>query len=528
MIAAVASSTAAGKNPWLPLGLIFLLAAPGSVPSFVMDGELHRQLHALGPVEVLWTLGAVFGFLALADSLADKIGFVEKWLVPLSTAWRPFAGIACAAIIGVAAAQDSFVEPDPDPVVHASILAGTSIVALTIGIAALFNWISTMGKTGTRLLLTVIPVPGLKLAHSFLDDFFALGATIAGLAFADTILVPLLLSLYLLVGVITGPVLTRLTWIHVRIGWALLRKARRAASDDLTDDAVPGWVKTYQAENGLGSARVLPAYVYRAPELGFCRSGHLVLGGGRAVFLTRIMWRPRAYVVDGDALARVGLAETTTNRVVTLVSRLASGALREIHVYLLPALEEEVLPALEGGLGALERVQAESESAREGLAGYADRERSVRFRPASAAGNLWLQGTLTVVGAVVGGILSAGVFVPIGTGYFVSPFWRRGVVAWLFSGYLSLCVLGSMGVGWPAAVLYASLLNAVALRDLTRNALKARVEGFVDRRAWLPLVASRVWVPAEGLLDPADRWVEGSEEPLTDGPWRGIARAAEA
>ena len=50
MVAAVASSAAAGKNPWLPLALIFLLAAPSSVPGVMMDPALHGQLHSLGPV----------------------------------------------------------------------------------------------------------------------------------------------------------------------------------------------------------------------------------------------------------------------------------------------------------------------------------------------------------------------------------------------------------------------------------------------------------------------------------------------
>ena len=99
LVAAVATSAAAGKNPWLPLAMIFLLAAPSSVPDLMMNADLHRQLHGLAPVEVLWTLGGVFAVLALADSLADKVGFIEKWLVPISTAYRPFAGIACATAV---------------------------------------------------------------------------------------------------------------------------------------------------------------------------------------------------------------------------------------------------------------------------------------------------------------------------------------------------------------------------------------------------------------------------------------------
>ncbi len=523
MIAAIATSAAAGKNPWLPLAMIFLLAAPESVPSLMMNDELHHQLHSLGPVALLWTLGGVFAALALADSLADKIGFIEKWLVPVSTAWRPFAGIACSAIIGVAAAREVTVEPEVVPVVTASLLAGSSIVALTVGVAALFNWISTMSKTGVRLLLTMIPVPGLKLAHSFVDDFFGFAVTVAGLAFGDTLLVPILLSLYLAVGVFTGPLLTRLTWIHFRIGWALLRKGKRAASgDDAELPEPPKWVNAYLRESRLEGATVIPAYVFRAPSVGRCRVGHLVLGDDKTVFLTRVMFRPRALVIEERDLSRVGLSDNSTNRVVTLVSRLESGALREAHVYLFPALEDEVLPAIERGLGAFARVHIESESARLALPGYGDRDRSVRYRPAEKAGSLRLQGLITIIAAVTGGLLTGGVFIPIGTGYFASPFWRRGLIAWSLSGYLTLCVLGSMGLGWPAAVLYASLLNVVVLRDLTRNALKARVDGYVDRRAWLPIVSSRVWVPVARLASEADRWTEDADEPLTDGSWRAI------
>jgi len=529
MITAIATSAAAGKNPWLPLAMIFLLAAPESVPSVLMNAELHDQLHSLGPVELLWSLGGVFGVMALADSLADKIGFIEKWFVPISTAWRPFAGIACATIIGVAAAREVTFEPETAPVVQASLLAGSSVVVLTVGVAALFTWISTMSKTGVRLLLTMIPVPGLKLAHSFVDDFFAFAATVAGLAFADTFLVPILLTLYLAVGIVTGPLLTRLTWIHFCIGWALLRKGKWVVfSDEAVLPEPPGWVTTYLQEQGLAGATVVPSYVFQAPTVGRCRVGHLILAADKTIFLTRVMFRPRAFSIDEAALSRVGMADNSTNRVVTLVSRLPSGALREVHVYLFPALEQDVLPAIERGLAGFVRVRIESESARVALPGYGDRERSVRYRPAEKAGSLRLQGLVTIAAAIVGGVLTGGVFIPIGTGYFLSPFWRRGLVGWLLTGYLSLCVLGSFGMAWPAGVLYASLLNVVVLRDLTRNALKARVDGYVDRRAWLPIVASSVWVPLGGLAAPEDRWAEGAEEPLTDGTWRAIMRAVQA
>jgi hypothetical protein len=536
MVAAVACSAAAGKNPWLPLALIFLLAAPSSVPGLLMDPDLHRQLHGMAAAELLWTLGGVFALLTIAESLADKVGFIEKWLVPVSTAWRPFAGIAVAALVGVAAAQDVTATQEAQALRAAALdvaradgglLLGSSIVALTMTLAALSSWIATMGKTGTRLLMSLVPIPGLKLAHSFLDDFFALAASFAGLAFGHSALVVVLLALYLAVGLVTGPFLTRLTWIHVRIGFSLVRKGWRSMGDGApTASTLPGWAQRWLEARGLTHAAALPAYVYRAPGLGWCRAGFLVLAPGHALFVTRVLFRVRAFEVSDASLARLGLAETATTRVITVVDRQSTGALRETNVYLFPAREDEVLGALRAGASraGLTAVRADSESARRGLPGYADRGRSVRFLPAEDAGSLRLQGLVTIVVAVAVGILTGGVFVPIGAGYVLSPFKRRFVLGLLVSGYLSLCIVASMGLGWPAAVLYASVLNVLALRDLTRNALKARIDGYADRRAFLPLVASRVWVPAASVVDVGDVAVEGEEAQPTDGTWRAVVR----
>lgn len=527
MVAAVACSAAAGKNPWLPLALIFLLAAPDSVPGILMDPGLHRSLHALMAVELLWGLGAFFALLTIAESLADKVGFIEAWLVPVSTAWRPFAGVAVAALVGVAAAQEVSAPELVLPVARADgLLLGGSIVGLTMTLAAFGTWIATVAKTGTRLLLSLVPVPGLKLAHSFLDDLFALGASVAGLAFGDTLLVALLVALYLLVGLFTGPFLTRLTWIHVRIGASLLQKGWRSMRGAPAPASLPAWVGRWLASEGLGQAATLPAYVYRAPGLGWCRAGWLVLAPGRVLVLTRIAFRPRAFEVPAARLARLGLAETATTRVVTLSERQPSGALRQTHVYLFPARADEVLGALRAGAeqADLRAVRAESESARRGLPGFSDRGRSVRFLPAEAAGSLRLQGLLTLLAAVGVGVLSGGVFVPIGAGYLFSPFKRRFALGVLLSGYLSLCIVASMGLGWPAAVLYASVLNALALRDLTRSALKAQVDGYVDRRAWLPLVAGRVWVPSSALLGAEDLAREADDAQPADGTWRAVVQ----
>jgi hypothetical protein len=99
--------------------------------------------------------------------------------------------------------------------------------------------------------MTLVPVPGLKLAHSFLDDLFALGATVAGLAFGHTLLVTVLVAIYLLVGLVTAPLLTRLTWIHMRIGWSLLVKWAAKMGEPHVPRRMPSWVTRWLEENGL-------------------------------------------------------------------------------------------------------------------------------------------------------------------------------------------------------------------------------------------------------------------------------------
>ena len=132
--------------------------------------------------------------------------------------------------------------------------------------------------------------------------------------------------------------------------------------------------------------------------------------------------------------------------------------------------------------------------------------------------------TTTLVAAVALGVLSGGVFIPVGAGYALSPYPRRFVLGLFVSTYLMLAVIGSMGLGWPMAVLYATLLNSIALRDLARLALKARIDGFVDKRAFLPPVCDRVWVSASGVRSPDDAWKESDGVPFTDGSLRDIVR----
>jgi hypothetical protein len=544
VMAAIAGSAAAGKNPWLPFALLLLLAAPESTPTIFMDAGLHDSLHALGPSGLLYGLGTAFLVLTILDSLADKLPFVERWLVPVSTAWRPFASIAVASLVAIAASQAAAragatpaaleaVRVLPLPIAAADLSAvwvGTSVLVLSIVLGTVYGAISAFAKTGTRLVLSMIPLPALRLVHSFIDDFFALGVCIFGFAHAHSVLFLAAAAVYLLVGLVTGPLLARLTFIHVRIGWSLLRKGHRVLAADGTPvaHAPPAWLARSLRDAGLDPAEctVVPAYTYRAPVVGRVRSGWLVFAPHAVWFAARVMWRPSILAVEGDTLARVGLAQTATARMVTLVDRTAVGGLREAVLYLYPAEESAIVPLLERAAGGakLVRVRIDSGSAREALPGYAHRNESVRYLPAERAGGLRTQALTTLVAAVLIGVLSGGLFVPIGAGYALSPYPRRFVLGLCVSAYLMLCVLGSVGLGWPAAVIYAALLNLVALRDLARLALKARVDGFVDKRAFLPPVCDRVWVPAAGVRAPEDAWQPGDGVPVTDGGWRSVVR----
>jgi len=543
VMAAVALSASAGKNPWIPFAILFFLAAPLAVPAWLMEPGLHAAMHELGSPTLLYTLGGVFFTLAILDSIGDKIPLIERWLVPISTAWRPFASVAVATTIAVGTAHGASLVDAPTTVAAAvpealprffaadfgAVAIGSSIFVLTIVAGSVFGALATVGKTGTRLLLGLIPLPGLRIAHSFLDDFFAVAVAFVGLGHGTNIVFVSAALIYLLVGLVTGPLLGRLALIHFRIGVGLVRKGWRKLRKAPAAPAAPPprWLSTLLAAEGIDPASVttLPFYTYRAPVLGRCRAGLLVIANGTVWLAARAMFRPRLLRIDHDELARLGLAQTTTNRMVTLVEKLDSGALRETVLYLFPAVEDDVLPLLERGTAGagLVRVRVDSGSARTALPGYAQRAGSVRFRPAEEAGSLRAQAIVTIATAVTVGILTGGMLVPIGAGYLISPFRRRFWVGLALTVYLGLCVVGTAGLGWPAALAYASILNVIALRDLARNALKARIDGFVDARAWLPPVCDRVWVPERGLGGDGDRWHEGDAVPVTDGPWRKIA-----
>ena len=538
MMAAIACSAAAGKNPWLPMGLLLLLAAPTEVPALLMDPGLHLALHGLAPAEVLYGFGSFFLALGCLESVADKLPWVERWLVPVSTTWRPFAAVAVAFVIAYAAAEAVSVTPEADALAAGPLVltagptwASASLMTVTVALGLLFGWLSTVGKTGTRLVLSLVPLPGLRLAHSFLDDLFAIGATVAGFVLGDSVILMLIAALYLLIGLFLGPVLFRLTRIHLRIGAAtfskglshLFRMPPRVAT-------TPRWVLRHVEAAGLSidASGILPAYGYRIPTLGWVRDGHVLLLPNRIVFITRVWFRPRSLDVPRERLGRLGLSATMTGRSVAIVERAPGGGLRQTLLHLFPALEAESATRLaDAANGAgLCRVRVSSESARRMVPGYGQRTDSERFVQESEAGSLRLQSMVTIAAALGVGLLTGGVIVPIGTGYILSPFKLRFGLAMAVTAYLSLCVLGTLGLGWPAAVLYAVLLNALALRDLTRAAIKARVDGFVDRQEWLPVVCGRVWIAPELLVDEGDRLAADAEDGgIAEGTLRSVLRS---
>jgi hypothetical protein len=540
VMAAVAGSAAAGKNPWLPFGLLLLLAAPDSVPSLIMDARLHDALHALGPAGLLYGLGALFLVLSILESLADKLPPIERWLVPVSTAWRPFAGIAVSALIAISTARATPVQEATEavrvlapPLATADLGAwfvGTSVMVASIVLGGVYGLLSSFGKTGTRLLLSLVPLPALRLAHSFLDDLFAIVVCALGFAHATNVVFLLAALVYLGVGLVTGPLFLRLTLIHVRIGWALVRKAHRWIAEDgtPTTPTPPAWLAQALRNARINPAQTtcIPAYAYRAPVVGWVRNGWLVFAPDAVWFAARVLWRPRVHALAETSLARVGLAQSSTERVVTLVDRTPHGGLRETVLHLYPAEEKHLVPVLERAAreAGLVRVRSDSDSAREGLPGYAQRGSSTRYLPAEEAGSLRAQALTTLVAGLGVGLLSGGIVVPIGAGYALSPHPRRFVVGLFFTAYFSLFVLGSAGLGWPLAVLYGTLLNVVALRDLARLALRARVDGFVDKRAFLPPVSAHVWVPPGTLRSPDDAWRETDVAPDADGGWRSVLR----
>lgn len=532
VMTAVASSAAAGKNPWLPFGVLFLLAGFESVPEFLIDPDLHAGLHGMAEPTTYFVLAGVFLTLTALESFADKISWIESWLTPLSAAWRPIAAVAISAFIGAGAAVtfEDVPAAAPEPTVAAALRIDWTEsgfwFAVTVLSGTVFGLLATIGKVGTRLLLSLVPLPSLRLLHSFLDDFFAIGVTLAGLIFDDSGIAVVAALVYLLVGAVTGPALARLALIHVRVGLATFRKARRMVSDEPPPPlAPPGWLLAMMTERGIDpqKAGVVAAYAYRAPDVGWCRAGYLVLSPAGALFAARSLFGKKLYAVTGDALSRLGLAETVTAREVTLVERTGPlpGDLREVRLDLFPLEDEAIQAALDLGLSGYARVKPRSESARRGLAGYAGRGATGRYVAREHAGGLRSQAVLTLAAAIGVGLFTGGAFIPIGAGYLVSPFKRRFLFGLAVSGYLALCIVSTLGLAWPAAVIYATLLNAIALRDHSRQGLRAAVDGFVDRRAFLPPVSGRVWVPRSAAT-PQDYWAPTDSDPVSDAPWRVV------
>ncbi|MEM9193537.1 MAG: DUF4126 family protein, partial [Myxococcota bacterium] len=471
----------------------------------------------------LYILGSLFLVVALLESLADKIPLVEQWLLPVSTAWRPFAAVAVATLVAVSSDVQPSAEEPAIAIADTGFWSALSGALLAVVLGAAAGWLATIGKTGTRLLITLVPVPGLRLLHSFVDDFFALGMMGLGLLLGDTTLALVLVGAYLLVGLFTGPILTRLTWIHFRIGVALVRKGFRSLRGAPPAPLrAPGWVARKCKKAGIDDAAVLPCYVHHAVGAGRFRWGYVVLHAEGVAFVTRVFFIPKILQFQKAALRRIGLAETATSRTLVITDETPKG-LRNTRLHLFPLEEAQVLTVLDNTKrGGMVRVRPESETARAAVPGYAiavgggDR----RYRPLREAGDLRGQALITLAAAIGGGILTGGVVIPIGFGYLASPYRLRALVGVLFTAYLALCVVGSFGLGWPAAIVYAVIANAIALRDLTRCALKARLDGFVDRNAFLPLAAAKIWVPAGRLVQPGDQATDRDVAPLTDGGWR--------
>lgn len=566
LITAAAAGAATGKNPWLPFGILFALARLPRVPGWVIDAELHAGLHDLVPPGLCLGLAIVFLLLAVLDSAADKIHWVECWLTPLSAVWRPFAAVGVSFLIARAASEGQNLEllgplspvpislaPDsglPDWWLLGSLagegsagfadagaegsmsltLGGVALFSATMITGTLFGLLATFGKIGTRLLLAFVPIPTLKLAHSLLDDLFAFCVTVVGIVAAHTWLAPFAAAaglVYLAIGVVVGPVLARLTFIQLRVGWQGFVKLVGARAEPQAGAVGPRWLRRTLEREQLDPSRavIVPGYVYRARGVGLCRAGIVVWLPQGIRFLAPGWFGTKVFRVDASSLSRVGLSTTTTARQLVVVEQDAAGP-HETTIVLFPAAEAEIRAAVDRGtsLAGLVRVKANSGSARQGLPGNSPLAKPGAYVSAAQAGDLNFQGVVTVFTAALVGILSVGTFVPIGAGYLFSPFRRRFLLCLFISAYLLLWSLTI--AGWPLAVLYAVACNVVALRDLTRQAHKARIDGYVDPRKYLPPVCGQVWVPAARLLDPMDRWTELDEEPFLDGSWRAVIRRA--
>jgi hypothetical protein len=179
---AFTASWASGFNPYL---LVLLMGLLGRFTDWAIPAGLERA-------DVL----IIFALLAVVDTIADKVMYVDSAWDAVNTVIRPVAGGVVAALIAA---------PNTD-IPTAAIAAGGGMVAL----------ITHLAKASTRIAVNTSPEPVSNIALSTAEDVAVAGVVVVSVI--NPWVAAIIAAILLVSAVVVALALAR----YVRRGWRRL------------------------------------------------------------------------------------------------------------------------------------------------------------------------------------------------------------------------------------------------------------------------------------------------------------------
>lgn len=182
---AFTASWASGINPYL---LVLLMGLLGRFTDWDVPAGLERT-------DVL----IVFAVLAVVDTIADKVMYVDSFWDAINTVIRPVAGGVVAALIAA---------PNTD-IPTAAIAAGGGLIAL----------VTHLAKATTRVAVNTSPEPVSNIALSTAEDVAVAGVVV--ISVFNPWLAAIIAGVLLMTAVVVAVSLARV----VRKGWRRLSRS---------------------------------------------------------------------------------------------------------------------------------------------------------------------------------------------------------------------------------------------------------------------------------------------------------------
>ena len=181
---AFTASWASGINPYL---LVLMMGLIGRFTDWAIPQGLERT-------DVL----IIFAVLAVVDTIADKVMYVDSVWDAINTVIRPVAGGVVAALIAA---------PNTD-IPTAAIAAGGGLVAL----------VTHLAKASTRIAVNTSPEPVSNVALSTAEDVAVAGVVIVSVF--NPWVAATIAGILLILGVVVALTVAK----YVRKGWRRIRR----------------------------------------------------------------------------------------------------------------------------------------------------------------------------------------------------------------------------------------------------------------------------------------------------------------